>query len=87
MAKKGQQFNKHYSDELIYIVVNEYINHKGSYQMLAQKYNITSCLQDNGILIINCAYTSKQLDKAMLNDIKQDIKKWITFCYPLLLFN
>jgi transposase-like protein len=42
MAKKGQQFNKHYSDELIYIVVNEYINHKGSYQMLAQKYNITS---------------------------------------------
>ena len=42
MAKKGQQFNKHYSDELIYIVVNEYINHKGSYQMLSQKYNITS---------------------------------------------
>ena len=39
-----------------------------------KKYNITSCLQDNGILIINCAYTSKQLDKAMLNDIKQDIK-------------
>ncbi|MBR2743951.1 MAG: transposase [Clostridia bacterium] len=42
MAKKGQKFNKNYSDELISEVVNAYLNYEGSYRSLAEKYNIAS---------------------------------------------
>ena len=42
MAKKGQKFNKNYSDELISEVVKAYLNYEGSYQSLAEKYNISS---------------------------------------------
>jgi len=38
-----------------------------------KKYNITSCLQNKGILIVNCSYTDKELNKVMLNQTKQDI--------------
>ena len=38
-----------------------------------KKYHITSCLQPNGTLVINCAYTPKELNKVMLNSIKRDI--------------
>lgn len=38
-----------------------------------KKYRITSCLLDNGTLIINSGYTPKQLNAIMLNDIKKDI--------------
>ena len=38
-----------------------------------KKYNITSCLNQNGTLIINCAYTKKELNNVMLNTIKRDI--------------
>ncbi len=39
-----------------------------------KKYNLTSCLHDKGIFIINCSYTAKELNKVMINDIKRDIK-------------
>ena len=38
-----------------------------------KKYQISDCLQQNGTLIINCAYTPKELNKVMLNTIKHDI--------------
>ena len=40
--KKGQKFRKDYSDELIGTVIGEYINHQGTYQSIADKYNIAS---------------------------------------------
>ena len=42
MVKKGQSFNKNYSDQLISEVVNAYLNFEGSYHSLAEKYNIAS---------------------------------------------
>ena len=42
MAKKGQKFNKNYSDELISKVVKAYLNYEGSYKSLAEKYGISS---------------------------------------------
>ena len=38
-----------------------------------KKYHLTSCLQNNGTLIINCSYTAKELNKVMINEIKRDI--------------
>lgn len=38
-----------------------------------KKYSLTSCLDKNGIFIINCSYSSKELNKVMLNEIKKDI--------------
>lgn len=38
-----------------------------------KKYNIADCIHDNGTLIINCSYTAKELNKVMLNTIKNDI--------------
>lgn len=39
-----------------------------------KKLHLTDCLIDNGILIINCPYNSRDLNKVMLNVCKQDIK-------------
>lgn len=38
-----------------------------------KRYNISSCLQQNGTLVINCSYTPKELNKVMLNETKSDI--------------
>lgn len=38
-----------------------------------QKYSVASCLDNNGILVINCSYTPRQLNACMLNDTKKDI--------------
>ena len=38
-----------------------------------KKYNMAQCLKENGILIINCSYTSKALNDTMLNIMKEDI--------------
>lgn len=38
-----------------------------------KKYNIANCLHENGTLIINCSYNNKELNKVMLNSIKNDI--------------
>ncbi len=38
-----------------------------------KKYHITSCVHNDGILVINCSYTPEELNKVMLNEIKQDI--------------
>ena len=40
--KKGQKFRKDYSDELIGTVIGEYINHQGTYQSIADKYNVAT---------------------------------------------
>ncbi len=37
------------------------------------KYNLAKCLTNNGILVINCPFTPTQLNKKMLNELKQDI--------------
>ncbi len=38
-----------------------------------KRYNIADCIHNNGTLIINCSYTAKELNKVMLNTIKQNI--------------
>ncbi len=38
-----------------------------------KKYNIASCLHSNGMLIINCSYSAKELNTVMLNEIKAEI--------------
>ncbi|MFQ6724344.1 MAG: pyruvate:ferredoxin (flavodoxin) oxidoreductase, partial [Clostridia bacterium] len=38
-----------------------------------KKHNISSCLRNNGTLIINCSYTNNELNKTMLNETKLDI--------------
>lgn len=38
-----------------------------------KKHHLTKCLKNNGVFIINCSYTSSELNKVMLNDIKLDI--------------
>lgn len=38
-----------------------------------KKYTVTSCLNDNGILIVNSGYTPKQLNALILNDTKREI--------------
>lgn len=39
-----------------------------------KRLHLTDCLIDGGTLVINCPYTSKELNTTMLNVCKQDIK-------------
>ena len=38
------------------------------------KYDMTSCIKENGIFLINCSYNEKQLKEIMPNRMKEDIK-------------
>ena len=38
-----------------------------------KKYRLTSCLKNQGIFVINCNLTVRELNKIMLNEIKRDI--------------
>ena len=63
----NKPINKPYNSEYVNIAV---CNNSS----FITKYNMTSCLKDNGIFLINTSYSQKQLNEIMPNRMKQDIK-------------
>lgn len=48
-----------------------------------EKYDMTDCLKNNGIMLINCPYDFETLNKIMPDKMKQDLKEKHTHVYSI----